>query len=104
MHDLVTVPGHEDVDKTFIGVKLGRDVVFNPLVDRLWRGVCRYLLQQLLLQLQQGEQEAQALTLQDLQHAVLVLVDFCHQVTVHSEDEMGNRVTMRISSSLGSNS
>lgn len=63
-------------------MKLGRDVVFNPLVDGLWRGVCLYLLQQLLLQLQQWEQEAQALPLQDLQHAVLVLIDFCQEEQV----------------------
>lgn len=60
-------------------MKLGRDVVLNPLVDGLWRGVCLYLLQQLLLQLQQREQEAQALPLQDLQHAVLVLIDLCRE-------------------------
>ncbi len=59
----VFLPGHEDVDKAFISVKLGRDVVFNPLVDGLWRRVCLYLLQQLLLQLQQREQEAQTLPL-----------------------------------------
>lgn len=56
-------PGHEDVDKAFVSVKLRRDVVFNPLVDGLWRRVCFNLLQQLLLQLQQREQEAQALPL-----------------------------------------
>lgn len=70
------LPGHEDVHKAFIGVKLWRNIVFNPLVDGLWRGVCLYLLQQLLLQLQQREKEAQALPLQDLQHAVFVLVNF----------------------------
>lgn len=52
------LPGHENVDKAFVSVKLGRDVVFNPLVDGLWRGVCFYLLQQLLLQFQQWKQEA----------------------------------------------
>lgn len=54
----------------------GGDVVFDPLVDGLWRGVRFDLLQKLLLQLEQWEEEAQALPLQDLQHAVLVLVDF----------------------------
>lgn len=73
------VPGHEDVDEALVGVKLGRDVVFDPLVDGLRGGVCLDLLQQLLLQLQQREEEAQALALQDLQHAVFVLVDFCHK-------------------------
>lgn len=72
-------------------MKLGRDVVFNPLVDGLWRGVCLYLLQQLLLQLQQREQEAQALPLQDLQHAVLVLINFCREEQVgYSESHSGN--------------
>lgn len=72
-------PGHEDVDEAFVGVELGRDVVFDPLVDGLWRRVCFDLLQQLLLQLQQREQEAQTLPLQDLQHAVLVLINFWKQ-------------------------
>ena len=69
-------------------MELGRDVIFNPLVDGLWRGVCLYLLQQLLFQLQQREQEAQALPLQDLQHAVLVLIDFC-QVVSYKKGVMG---------------
>lgn len=56
-------PGHEDVDEAFVSVKLRRDVVLNPLVDGLWRRVCFDLLQQLLLQLQQREQEAQTLPL-----------------------------------------
>lgn len=68
-------PGHEDVDEALVGVEFGGDVVFDPLVDCLRGRVCLDLLQQLLLQLQQGEQEAQTLPLQDLQHAVLVLVD-----------------------------
>ena len=72
---LKTVPGHEDVDEALVGVEPGGDVVFDPLVDGLWRGVRLDLLQELLLQLEQREQEAQALALQDLQHAVLVLVD-----------------------------
>lgn len=80
-------------------MKLRRDVVFNPLVDGLWRGVCLYLLQQLLLQLQQWEQEAQALPLQDLQHAILVLVDFCKEQGVWYSD---GGVTMRTTvASLG---
>ena len=73
----LALPGHEDVDKALVGVKLGRDVVFDPLVDGLRRWVCLDLHHQLLLQLQQREEEAQALPLQDLQHAVLILVDFC---------------------------
>ena len=68
------LPGHEDVDKALVSVELGGNVVFDPLVDGLGRGVSLDLQQKVLLQLQQGEQEAQTLTLQDLQHAVLVLV------------------------------
>lgn len=70
-----SVPGHEDVDESFVGVELGGDVVLDPLVDGLGGGVGLDLLQKLLLQLHQREQEAQPFALQDLQHPVLVLVD-----------------------------
>ena len=43
------VPGHKDVDEASVGVEFRRDVVFDPLVDGLWRGIYFDLLQQLLL-------------------------------------------------------
>lgn len=71
-----TVPGHEDVDKAFVGVEFRRDVVFDPLVDGLGRGIYFDLLQQLFLQFHQWKQEAETFAIQNLQHPVLVLVNF----------------------------
>lgn len=70
------VPGHEDVDETFVSMEFCRHVFFDPLVDRLWRGVHFDLLQQLLLQFHEWKQEAQTLPFQNLQHLVCVLVNF----------------------------
>lgn len=70
------VPGHEDVDKAFVCVEFRRDIVLDPLIDGLWRRIYFDLLQQLLLQFHQWEQKAETLALQDLQHPVLVLINF----------------------------
>ncbi len=51
------VPGQKYVDEALVGVEFGRNVVFDPLVDGLRGGVCLDLLQQFLLQFQQGEKE-----------------------------------------------
>jgi len=71
------VPGDEDVDEARVGVQLEGDVVPDPLVDALRGGVLLELVEQLLLQLHQGEQEAQAPAVQHLQHPLLVLVALC---------------------------
>lgn len=70
------LPGHKDIDKAFVDVELRRDVVFDPLVDGLWGGVYFDLLQQLLLQFHQWEQKAETFSIENLQHPILVLVDF----------------------------
>ena len=70
------VPCHEDVDKALVSVEFRGDVVFDPLVDGLWRGIYFDLLQQLLLQFHEWEQKAETFPLKNLQHSVFVLVAF----------------------------
>ena len=71
------VPGDQDVDKAWVSVELEGNVVTDPLVYGLGRGVFLELIQQFLLQLHQGEQEAKASAIEDLQHPLLVLVTLC---------------------------
>lgn len=70
------VPRHKYVDEALVCVEFGRNIVFDPLVDGLRGGVCFDLLQQFLLQFQQGEEETQTFPLKNLQHSVLILVNF----------------------------
>jgi len=83
----VHLPGHKNVDKLGVGEELGVHTLLDPLEDGTSSGLCGDLTPQLRLDTHEREDEAKAPVLQDLQHALLLLVNFCraNQVRVTTE-------------------
>ena len=81
-------PGHQNVDKLGVGEELGVHTLLDPLEDGTSSGLRGDLTPQLGLDAHEREDEAKAPVLQDLQHALLLLVNFCrraNQVRVTTE-------------------
>ena len=83
----IHLPGHKNVDKLGVGEELGVHTLLDPLEDGTSSGLCGDLTPQLRLDTHEREDKAKAPVLQDLQHALLLLVNFCraNQVRVTTE-------------------